>query len=467
TEEPVVSHLNSLIADVAIKEDLSEGLFVMEAPAHKAEDHRASTKHHKGKKRGIKQLPTELGITDGRILVRLKDTDFVALEPDSITQFNLTTAPENLRLGLRLPAFDDEVYFLPLTFETGQQVSCDIEFKKQINTLLRRLYDKLTGQVPESTSTPRLPDPLELQIIIESDAPCQFTLSQFVLHYRLARNSLPNGKLKEILRFTNDQLDQQQISFDIPAPITLTHASLRLAGDGFSTESDETSAASSGQRSSLLELPEKCGLRLDSTHYWSSPIDLTEPILCHGLDLLLSALSPNTQLQLEIVADNNGPSSGDRLATAQANLVSPHHPQLLRFSFETSLLLQHGIYWLILECQEGAAVWRLQSKTNAHTLSWGENSGKGNPITEMVGVAAWITSKDSAATTQGLPEITLSGQPLPLTQEGNDWVYDLKHALGTTITGYSLLSNQLTILTSGPKTLTLYPPCIEYELGEA
>jgi hypothetical protein len=305
---------------------------------------------------------------------------------------------------------------------------------------------------------------LELELVIESDAPCYFTISQFTIHYSLARHSLPSGESKQVLRFAHDQPEQQNLGFEIPGPTTLTQATLRLAGDGSSPDPGNTSTASSGLQSSLLELPDENGLRLDPSHRWSSPLELSEPILSSGLDVLVSALNPNTHLYLEIVADNDGPSGGERLASCDAQLSSPHRPQLLRFTLDTPLLLQPGTYWLMLESREGAAVWRLQPQTNARILPWGENSGEGIAITDLAGIATWVAANGPAAAPQRFPEITVEGQPLPLTLDGNDWVYDMTSSLGTSIAGSGLLSKELSILACGPKSVTIYPPRIEYEL---
>lgn len=409
--------------------------------------------------------PGELGVVDGRIVVQLKEGTFVSLQNESITEFNITTGPENLRIGLRLPALSSDLFYLPLTFEINQQVDAGAALHKQLSDLVQRLQASLAAQATTPGPPPSLPDPLALELVVESDAPCRFTLSQFAIRYNLARHSFPGGEAKQVLRFATGQPTQQHLNFEIPSSINLSHATLRLAGDGSAPTPGETTAASSGQLSHLLELSEESGLRLDADHRWSSPIELTAPVLNGGWDLLVSALAPDTLLHLEIVADNNGTPGGEPLATAEARLPSPHRPQLLRFALDAPLLLQPGGYWLRVECRNGAAVWRLQPQPGARIVPWGGNAGDSAVITGLAGVANWIASDGPAAVAQRFPEITLADQPLPLSVDGNDWVYDLTPALGvTTAAGPALLTTELSVLASGAKPVTVYAPRIEYEL---
>jgi len=443
SEDPVASHVNSI------------------------------AKHGKGNSKGKSknsskkesQTSGELDVVDGRILVRLKESAFELLQSGSITQFKLTTGPENLRIGVRIPALGSDLFFLPLTFELDQQIDASSALHTQLSALIQRLQDKLTDEATTPGPPPTLPDPLTLELAVESDAPCQFTMTQFAIRYRLVRHSFPGGEPKQVLRFANGQPEQQHLSFEVPSSVNLTDATIRVAGDGSEPTPGDTLAASSGQLSHLLELTDESGVRLDANHRWSSPIELTEAMLCGGWNLLLSALSPNTLLHLEIVADNNGVPGGERLASAEATLQSPHRPQLLHFTLASPLLLQPGGYWLMVESHDGAAVWRLHSQPGARTLPWGGDAGEGMVIADLAGVANWIASGGPVAATQRFPEITLADQPLPLTRDGNDWVYDLIPALGaTTASGAALLTREMNILATGPKPMTIYAPRIEYEL---
>jgi len=463
SEDPVASHVNSIAKHGKNSKGKSKNSSKKDSQASEKFPHDAIITHNNSLPGG---LPSgELDVIDGRILVRLKASAFEPLQSGSITQFNLTTGPENLRIGVRIPALGSELFFIPLTFELDQQVDAGSALHTQLSALIQRLQDKLADEAPTPGPPPTLPDPLTLELAVESDAPCRFTMTQFAIRYRLVRHSFPGGEPKQVLRFANGQPEQQHLSFEIPSSVNLADATLRVAGDGSGPTPGDTLAASSGQLSSLLELTEESGVRLDADHRWSSPIVLTEAMLCGGWNLLLSALSPNTQLHLEIVADNSGVPGGERLAFAEATLQSPHRPQLLRFTLASPLLLQPGGYWLMVESRDGAAVWRLHAQPGARTLPWGGNGGEGMVIADLAGVANWIASDGPVAATQRFPEITLADQPLPLTRDGNDWVYDLTPALGaTTASGTALLSRELDILATGPKPVTIYAPRIEYEL---
>jgi len=409
--------------------------------------------------------PGELGVIDGRIVVRLMDAGFVSLNSDSITEFNLTTGPDNLRVGLRMPALGSETFFLPLIFALNQQVNAGTALSVQLNDLVQRLREKLAAEASASGPPPTLPDPLELELAVESDAPCRFTVSQFAIRYSLARQSFPDGKPKHVLRFSDGQLSQQQVGFEIPSSVTLTQADIRLAGDGSEPMTGESAAASSGQLSSLLATGGDNGLRLDGNHRWSSPIELAEPMLSKGWDLLLTTLTPNTQLHLELVPDNNGTPGGERLAGVQSSLSSPGRRQMLRFELDTPLLLQPGTYWLQVESRGGAAIWYLQSEPGGRTLPWFDDSSEGTAMTDKAGIANWVAADGPAAAPQRFPEITYEARPLPLSRDGNEWVYDMVPALtAATLSGGGLTTMELSVLAIGPRPLTIYAPRIEFEL---
>ena len=409
--------------------------------------------------------PGELGVVDGRIVVRLLDNDFESLAVDSMTAFNLTTGPENLRVVVRLPALDSDNFFLPSVFALNQQVEAGAALGAQLGDLVKRLRDKLIGETGDVGPPPVLPDPLEIEITVESDAPCRFTISQFAIRYRLARQSFPDGAPKQVMKFADDNLSRQQLGFEVPSSVTLTQAVLRLAGDSSAPVPGDLASASSGQLSTLLATAGDNGLRLDKDHRWASPLELFEPILSGGWDLLLCALAPNTQLHLDIVPDNNGTPGGERLASADAFLAIPGKRQLLRFEPVASLLVQPGTYWLVIESRDGAAVWYLKSHAGARVLQQGDQVSGGKMVVDQVGIANWVASAGPSASAQRFPEITLAGKPLPLTRDGTDWVYDMVQALGTTPnSGSDLLAVELGVLASGSKPLTIYAPRIEFEL---
>ena len=371
---------------------------------------------------------------------------------------------------MRISALSNDVFFLPLVFDVNQEINASSAMQTQLVSLVQRLQDLLTEQLVDSSSVMVLPDPLEIELLVESDAPCQFTISQFAIRYNLARHSFPNGEAKQVLRFTKEQLEQQSLDFEVPSSVHLSTATLRLAGDTTDPTSSDTAVASSGQLSDKLQLVGENGLRLDTEHRWSSSIKLVEAILSGGLDLLVSVLTPAAQLHIVLVADVNGAPDGERLASAEARLLLSQRPQLLRFMFDSPLLLQQGSYWLQLESYEGIAVWHMNAHAGARILPWSDNNrgdkaGKSAVVNDMTGIASWVASDGPMAIAQQFPEITLADQPLPLSLEGNDWVYDLIPVLGaSTASGSVLLIKQLSVLANGPKPVTIYAPRIEYEL---
>ena len=462
-EEPVASYRNPLSASEALPVSGKANTTTPSAKNDSVADKLPNQTSVSVANTGIGgNLPGgELNVVDARIVVKLEGDGFEGLNTGSITEFNLSTSPENLRVGLRLPALSDEPFFLPLTFAIDQQIDAGGALRDQLGNLIQRLRDELVNQAGDAGPAPTLPDPLELDLIVESDAPCYFTISQFAIRYRLVRQSFPGGEPKQILRFPAGQLTRQQLGFELPTSVTLTQATIAVAGDGADAVAGEATATAPGQLSSLLDTTSDSGLRLGIDHCWSSPLTLAEPLLCGGWDLLLSALAPDTRLYLELMPDNNGAPGGELLASAESLLRIPGQRQLLRFEAGNTLLLQPGDYWLRLGSRAGAATWYLQSQANSRVLRSGTDAAA---IHDQAAIANWVAADGPAAAAQRYPELTLSGQALSVAQDGDDWIYDLLPALGaSTPVGDALLSTSLQFLASGPKPLTVYPPRIEYE----
>ena len=409
--------------------------------------------------------PGELGVTDARILVRLADAGaFESLNTDSMTEFNLTTGPENLRLSLRLPALGDEAFPLPAQFPLDQWVDAGSALKDQLATLLGRLKDKLAADNPNTSTPPTLPDPLLVELDVESDAPCRFSIDDFALHYHLARESFPDGEPKQVLRFQGDTVSQQQISLNLPSSVTIRHAELRLSGGDINAQPGGAGDPATTPIGDLLAAPGDTGLRIDDQHFWSSPLALTEPMLVRGLDLLLNALQADTQLHLEIVADNAGAPQGEKLASADAAPTSPGSAQLVRFVFGEHILLQPATYWLVLQSRAGAAVWYLNDQAGLKTIQ-GRGDGEGGAVDDQTGIAQWLAADGPAAASQQVPDLRLNDQSLTYSIDDKDFVYDLAPALG--VGGglsVTLVPQTLNVLASGPKPLTLYPPRFEFDI---
>lgn len=410
------------------------------------------------------QLPAgELDVLDSRIVVRLKSSDFIALAVADLTQVNLTTVPENFRLGLRLPLLGPEVFFLPLSFNLNLEVNASAALRGQLADLVQRLKEQLAAE--GAGPVPVLPNPLALELVVESDAACRFAVNPFEIHYHLARHSFPAGEPKQVLRFPKDQPQRQQITLHVPTAVILKSATLTLAGDGAAATPSPTLGETVGQLSAMLNAGGTSGLRLNGAHRWATPLDALEPLLCDGCDLLLAGTTPVTQLHLGIVVDRAGQPDGDVLASAAATLREARQRQLLRFTLPKPLLLHAGTYWLLLESREGTAVWYLRPAAGQRVMELRDHAWQGvNTVRDQVGVAAWVPASGSLALDRRFAEITLDGQPLPLLSSDGDWIYNLAPALtATPIAETGLSVRQLSIIAQGPRPLTVYPPRLEFE----
>jgi hypothetical protein len=309
-----------------------------------------------------------------------------------------------------------------------------------------------------------LPSPLAVELVIESDAPCNVKLSEFGIDYALVRESFPDAAPKQVLRFPSGQLALREIAFDVPAAVTLTAATLTLAGDG-AGNAMSTAGAAAGTLNTILASAGASGLRVDDTRGWASPFELTQPQLTDAWDLLIAALEPETVLRLELIEDRNGQPGGDVLGRATASLAQPARQRLLRFHLPKPELLHAGHYWLNLNCSQGAAVWYLQPGVGRALQASGTGWEGVNGVDAQVGIALPVPAAGQAADERRYPEITLSGQSLPLLSADDDWVYDLSAALAAAPPrGSGLVGFTLAVLSASSRPVTVYPPRITFEI---
>ncbi|MBM4200461.1 MAG: hypothetical protein FJ189_04165, partial [Gammaproteobacteria bacterium] len=132
----------------------------------------------------------ELDVLDRRVVLRLAGgAGFSTLAVHDLEQVQLATEPENMRAGVCVPSLGAEVFFLPLTFNPGQPVQAGAALRGQLTTLLRRLQEKTA----QDGIGGELPDPVTVELLLESDAPCRVVISQSGIDYLLARHSFPDG----------------------------------------------------------------------------------------------------------------------------------------------------------------------------------------------------------------------------------------------------------------------------------
>ena len=464
-EEPVASCVNAVSIGHVVKSDGGPAEAPVEAKSSSVAPQAESDAQPLASGGSQHALPAgELGVTDGRILVRLLGTTaHETLNASSITEFNLSTGPENLRVGMRLPALGSELFFLPATVEPEQDVDLGDSLRNQLRGALQRLIDQLAANSADSSPRPILPDPLALELVVESDAPCRFTFSQFKLSYRLARESFQDGAPKKVLRFIGDQPQRQRLGITVPASVSPIRASLTVAADPGGEAETGSAPSPSSPLTELIAAGIDEGLRVDPAHHWLSPLTVDTPMLSRGVDLLVMALSPSSHLQLEIIRDGDGLPDGERLASAELELPSSGRRAPSRFLLDTLLQLQPGSYWMRLRSRDGAAVWNLRASPGARTLQADSNRITGKGIEDKTGIARWIPAGRAATIAPTIPEIAFSGRTLAVSRPDKVWSYDLAPALEE-LSGTGLVLRDLEVFSGQRGPVTLYPPRIEFEI---
>lgn len=420
------------------------------------------------------QLPKgNLGLIDQRFVVRLTGNHGdLTLDNNAIHTLQLTTGPENLRMGLQLPD-SNEPQYLPGTFSLYQARQLDTEFRDLLQRLIQLELDSLppgpNGQPPV------LPATLAMEMLVESDAPLTLDISQLKISYLLHRQSLPDGQSKQVLNFDPQRMSSQQLHFAIPGQIRIEQAELILNGQLGKPipQAVSTTQQTSSQNDVQTSVADQV-IRLDADQCWAGSLILETPLLCNGLLLTVTSLSPNSRLRVTLNQDADDAPDTEVLASAILKLSPGDRQSRRRVQLERSLLLQPGPLWIKVTQLEGRSLWHLLpsdqgSIRQIHNVTSSgsyQNSHRSSPTQGFRVAASLLARKDSAAgNAQTAPTIRLNHQPLTTENRDGELHCNLAPALEDALSlSNTLIPMKVDIHGSVKGPLTVYAPQILYDL---
>lgn len=409
--------------------------------------------------------------TDARFGLRLRNSA-TPLTVNHLTGLPVRSYPSAPRLGLgALVPPAPPTFFLRLAGEIGKdgdsntgQVAADQLLADALQAYVDAFFTKVF--VDAQPELPVLPHELQVTLVLESDAPCYLQLDEFVVVYQLLRRNFPDYAEKQVLRFAGTSVETQRVSLRLPATATVTQATLTVAPTlAATTVAAQTAAAPLP----LDPLTQASGVHLGLNRWAAQPLTPAHAFMAQGVLLGLLALTPDTQLELVVAADEQGQPAGKQIASATVTLAQSKTRfwQTLRFTEPVPLFAQP--YWLLLRSARGAALWLTQPGASAVQMMAPENQ-RWQPLAAIphtAGLVQWLTP---AMNTKQAPALSvqIDDNPVltpPVITDDDRQLYDLTAALNGALAnkdGTELVELPLTITTATAGVLTLYPPVIAY-----
>jgi hypothetical protein len=435
-------------------------------------------------------LPANPDFTDLDFAIRLKQPGNtpVSLSSSDLLELWLRSYPTGARLGITSPAdLSAATFFVQIPGEIGKATPASqgiVEVGAQLAEAINRYLRSLATPLPAS---------LDIALVVESDAPCQLTFTEFNLGYHLVRATFPPIALntaapdKQTLRFSGGG-NTQSVFLQLPRTAVVTSASLQVSE---SFRPDRPTAIATGSGTDVPpdhSLPQKTGIYLGRDLWVAQSINPDQPTSLSGVAVGLMAIAAETQVQLEIRDDWQNSPSGKVLASSKLQLGAIGTSAYATVLFADPVLLPPHPHWLLLQAIRGAAVWLMQA---------GNQPVQVLEASDQPGLWAELSRFDNQAgiyqlLSQPVAEPAPTGQPAPLQQSAviltianqriapvipaetslspspaGTTTYDLAPAINAYLASQPATVTQVPVPLAfsaiAPGLLTVYPPVIEYD----
>jgi hypothetical protein len=340
------------------------------------------------------------------------------------------------------------------------------------DALQRYLDRERAAQLDQFTADPlaAFPDHIDIALVIQSDAPCTFTISDFSIPYHLVQTSFPERQMpKRVLRFTDDRRRSESIPLTLPGKVTVQSATLKIV------ESLRKNLPVAGMGAVALEtsLEQPQGASLDVERWVAQPLVPSQARQVHGIALGLLAVVADTELLIELHEDWQDQPSGKKLVVGTMRLARAGQPAWVLHLFPQAVVLATQPYWLLIKATRGQAIWLLEHGTRpARTLEEPAQTGTWRVIRSFTGLEALhqlLESRGVAAQSDGQTPTALafSINGVTATHTTPDAsTFDLTTAVSAYLASQPSTNGPIAIpllcTAVVPGIITVYPPRIEY-----
>lgn len=439
----------------------------------------------------VATLPTDSDFTDIRFAIRLKDSDGepVALETSDIVAIQLRSYPTGPRFGIApITTSESEdsddlvspIFFFQMPGEIREATSGQGEFSvghQELADALERHLDEyfalLQNDQAGGSQESSVPDTVEVDLIIESDAQCVLEITDFNIPYRPVVQSFPGAEgekvTKQVLRFSGDQVSSQQVLVQVPRSATVTSAVLNTVE---SFQSDRPLAPSDGGVLTAT-LTQDQGIFLGVEKWVAQEITPVQAIFASGIGLGLMSLAGKTELLLELREDGQGWPTGRKLAEGTIALEHVGRRGWMSLRFAEAVVIPSKPHWIVIKAASGSALWLVQTSDSAVRVLEKESQRNGwaeKKVADSIQTLYRLFCKTGDAQVQQQPAtLTIGEQEVSGTRnENSDGMFDLKEALNDFLNmqpvDVATVTVPLTFTAVVPGIITVYPPSIEIDI---
>jgi hypothetical protein len=309
------------------------------------------------------------------------------------------------------------------------------------------------------------------------------TLLEEAFPREIAAIAAASGDEKEVLSADGAHASLN-VKVDVPRPIAIRAAALRLEGDLRSDAPGGAAPAGNGSPTAPswdAPIPDHAGFMVDATHSVATSFTPSSALEASGVALALSAASATVELTAELRADQDGTPAGSVIASALATVAQLDQPAWTLFAFATPVIVPAAACWIVLRATHGAALWLAADATgivrigDPATKAWTERGAFTDraPLHQL-----WTKTTASTATTSNgsSPDVAerlriAIGTALLTPAAGNGSktrMIDIKAALQAFLAsvppGGQLVSTPIRVSALGKGSVTIYPPEIEYDV---
>jgi len=411
----------------------------------------------------VATIPANVDFRDARFALRLRDPGGATIDLDlaHIAEVNVRAYPATPRVGIASAQTPEQpIAFMTLPGEIGTTVNDGaFDASATLATALAAHVDDLRAATPGAPLT----DPLDVALVIASDAPCRLDTTAFAIEARLVQESFSPRAEKVALRFNGGQEQLRSVTIALPSGATVRSASVR-AIESFGCDrgpllNDDVSATG------LLHT--STGVAIDSTRWTIQQIAPSEAITTTGIALALLPLLEQTSLLVEIQEDWHGRPSGKQVAGGTIALDRLGTPGWVALQLPDPITLPTRPHWLMLRAASGHAVWLTQPGSAPLGLLDGSSLF---PLAGLEARYGFIVLSSIAEQSPLTHPTTLSIGDAPIVaipDTKGAMHYDLTAALNAALeeaADETLPIIPITVTSSLPGFLTLYPPRVEYDL---
>ncbi len=258
---------------------------------------------------------------------------------------------------------------------------------------------------------------------------------------------------KRVLRFPADRAGHAAVTVLLPAGAVVSKAAISTQESLRGDRPGDAGAASAASGSA--------GVHVSGDDTAAVSVAVGQAITATGLALPLLGLTGDTQVSVELRADDQGAPAGKALATATASLPTPGAVEWSTVYFDP-VVLGSGPVWIVLRATKGEAVWLAAAATDGlHVVRTPDDGAPTETVLPDLEPLYQLLSRSGSAADAPATTLQLGKATVAATRDGDRSTYDLAAALQAAATGAAV---PLTFTSTAGGTITVYPPHVEYEV---